>query len=169
MGTEQEAASGGQRERITFERRYRASLADVWELWTTKEGIEEWWGPDGYSVTVQTLELRVGGALEYSMTATAPPQIEFMKKSGMPTTTRTRGTFTEVVFQERLAFTQIADFIPGVPPYPVETTVEMQPTADGVRMLVTIDRMHDANWTEMAVKGWEMELRRLERSLEKRA
>ncbi len=31
--------------RITIERTYQASIEDVWELWTTKEGIESWWGP----------------------------------------------------------------------------------------------------------------------------
>lgn len=38
---------------ITLERTYRAPIADVWEMWTTKEGIESWWGPDGFAVTVQ--------------------------------------------------------------------------------------------------------------------
>ena len=32
--------------RITIERTYRASVEDVWDLWTTKEGIESWWGPE---------------------------------------------------------------------------------------------------------------------------
>ena len=164
-----EAEEAGKKQRITFERFYKASVADVWELWTTTEGIEEWWGPDGFSVKVHTLELRAGGALHYAMTATAAPQVEFMKKAGMRVTTEHRGTFTEVVPMTRLAFTLPADFIKGTDPYPVETTVEIFPTADGVRLLVTIDPMHDAFWTDMAVKGWEMELGRLERSLAKRA
>ncbi len=57
----------------------------------------------------------------------------------------------------------------GIEAYAVETTVEIFPTAAGVRLLVTIDAMHDAHWTDMAVKGWESELGRLERSLAKRA
>lgn len=36
--------------KIVIERKYAASIEDVWELWTTKEGIESWWGPDGFSV-----------------------------------------------------------------------------------------------------------------------
>jgi len=159
----------GAKQRITFERNYKASAAEVWELWTTKDGIEEWWGPDGFSVEVFELELRVGGALYYTMTATDPPQVEFMKKAGMPLTNHHRGTFTAVEPERRLGFNLPADFIPGVKPYPVETTVEIFPSAGGVRMVVTIDPMHDAHWTDMAVKGWEMELGRLERSLAKRA
>jgi uncharacterized protein YndB with AHSA1/START domain len=157
------------KQRITFERHYKASAAELWEMWTTKEGIEEWWGPDGFSVTVHELELRAGGTFYYAMTASETPQIEFMKKAGMPVTTLHRGTFTEVLPEQRLAFDFPADFIPDVKPYPIATTVEIFPTADGVRMLVTIDPMHDAYWTDMTTKGWEMELGRLERSLAKRA
>ena len=60
------------RRRITLERTYKASLQDVWDLWTTKEGIESWWGPDGFSVKVRKLDLRPGGELHYALTATAP-------------------------------------------------------------------------------------------------
>ena len=35
------------REPITMERTFDATLHEVWELWTTKAGIESWWGPDG--------------------------------------------------------------------------------------------------------------------------
>jgi hypothetical protein len=38
----------------------------------------------------------------------------------MPLTTQTRGVYTDVVPLKRLAFTQLADFIPNVQPYQVE-------------------------------------------------
>ena len=31
----------------TLERVYRADVQDVWDLWTTKDGIESWWGSGG--------------------------------------------------------------------------------------------------------------------------
>jgi uncharacterized protein YndB with AHSA1/START domain len=55
--------------RITLERVYRADVQDVWDLWTTKDGIESWWGPGGFAVTVRKLDLRPGGELLYAMTA----------------------------------------------------------------------------------------------------
>ena len=58
--------------------------ARVWNLWTTPEGIEAWWAPDGFQTTVDVLDLRPGGALDYTMTATGPDQIAFMEQSGMP-------------------------------------------------------------------------------------
>ena len=56
--------------KIRIERTFQASLEEVWEMWTTREGIESWWGPDGFSVKVRTLELRPGGRLDYAMIAT---------------------------------------------------------------------------------------------------
>ena len=110
----------------------------------------------------------MGGTFGYTMTATAAPQVEFMKKAGMPVATHHRGSFTAIEPERRLAFNFPVDFVPGVAPYPVETTVEIFPAADGVRLLVTIDPMHDAHWTDMSAKGWEMQLGRLEGSLAKR-
>lgn len=153
------------RRKVSIERTFDAAVEDVWELWTTKEGIESWWGPDGFAVKVRRLDLRLGGELLYAMTATAPEQIDFMKKAGMPLTTETLVTYTEVVPLERLSFTQMADFIPNVKPYEVATTVELEASPKGVRLVLTLDAMHDEQWTRMAVMGWEQELGKLGRVL----
>jgi uncharacterized protein YndB with AHSA1/START domain len=151
----------GTRNRIRLERQYRADLQDVWDLWTTKDGIESWWGPGGFAVTVRKLDLRPGGQLLYAMTAIDPPQIEFLKKAGMPLTQEARITFTEVEPLCRLAYIHLADFIPGVDPYDVATVVELQSSADGVRMTLTFDAMHNDEWTKLASMGWESELEKL--------
>ena len=90
-----------------------------------------------------------------------------MKNAGMPVTTENRGRYVEVVPPARLVFTQVADFIPGVEPYDVATTVELEAAADGVRLVLTIDAMHDEHWTQMAVMGWEGELDKLARALQR--
>ncbi|HVR20973.1 MAG TPA: SRPBCC domain-containing protein [Polyangiaceae bacterium] len=153
------------RRRVTLERTFKAPLEDVWELWTTKDGIESWWGPDGFRVEVHTLELRPGGRLVYDMIAVGAEQIEFVKKAGMPPRHAAHVTFTEVTPMTRLAYLHAADFIPGVDPYDVQYLVELFPSPDSVKMLLTFDAMHDAHWTNMATRGWEMELRKLERAL----
>jgi len=155
------------RRRITIERTLKAPIAEIWDMWTTKEGLESWWGPDGFAVKVHTLDLRPGGELRYAMTAVAPDQIQFMKNAGMPVTTENRGRYVEVVPPARLVFTQVADFIPGVEPYDVATTVELEAAAEGVRLVLTIDAMHDEHWTQMAVMGWEGELDKLARALQR--
>lgn len=153
------------RRRITIERSFQAPVEEVWKLWTTTEGIESWWGPDGFAVKVRRLDLRPGGELLYDMTAMAADQIDFMRKAGMPLTTPSRVTYVDVVPMKRLAFTQIADFIPGVKPYEVAHSVDFEASAQGVRMVLTLDAMHDEYWTKMAVMGWESELDRLARLL----
>ena len=149
------------RRRIMFERIYAADLQDVWDLWTTKDGIESWWGPGGFAVTVRSLDLRPGGQLLYAMTAIDPPQIAFMRKAGMPLTQELRITYTEVIARRRLAYVHLADFIPGVEPYDVATVVELESTPQGIRMALTFDAMHSDEWTQRAVTGWEGELNKL--------
>jgi len=154
------------KERITIERTYKARISEVWALWTTKEGIESWWGPDGFAVHVRSIDLRPGGELRYAMTATATRQVEFMTRAGMPLTNEHLIVYTEVQPSARLAYSHLVDFIPGVESYEVAMVVELHKTAGGVRMVLTIDRMHDDVWTERAIAGWEMELRKLEKVLE---
>lgn len=149
------------RRRVTIERRFNAPIDEVWELWTTKDGIESWWGPPGFEVKVSTLDVRRGGELLYAMTAVAPNQIDFLKKAGMALTTESLVTYTEVAPRKRLAFTQMADFIPNVTPYEVATTVQFDQQQQGVRLVLTLDAMHDEYWTNMAVMGWELELGKL--------
>jgi uncharacterized protein YndB with AHSA1/START domain len=164
--TETATSPSAPQRRITLERTFHASVEDVWRLWTTKEGIESWWGPEGFAVDVHSLDLRPGGELRYAMTATAPAQIEFMKRAGMPLTTECLIVITEVVPARRLAYEHLVDFVPGVEPYAVTTIVDLQSSADGVRMTLSFDAMHTEDWTQRAVMGWESELDKLARVLQ---
>jgi hypothetical protein len=74
-------------------------------------------------------------------------------------------TYTEVMPLRRLAYLSRADFIPGVEPYDVMTTVDFYAEADGTRMVLMFDAMHDEHWTNLATMGWESELGKLERVL----
>lgn len=155
-------------ERITIERTYDAPLEDVWELWTTKDGIESWWGPEGFSVEVHAMELHTGGELHYAMTATEPAQIAYMESAGMPLTHEVRMTYVEVTPPRRLVFDNLVDFVPGVEPYAVTAVLELEPAAEGVHLTLLLDPMHDADWTQRAAMGWESELGKLERLLAER-
>jgi uncharacterized protein YndB with AHSA1/START domain len=154
--------------RIVIERVFDASIEDVWDLWTTAEGIESWWGPDGFEVKVRQLDLRPGGDLVYAMIATAQETIEFMKRAGMPTTTETRLTYQEIVPRQRLVYTNVADFIPGVEAYDVGHVIEFFPGPGGVRLVLTLDQMHDETWTQRMSAGWESELGKLEKVIASR-
>jgi uncharacterized protein YndB with AHSA1/START domain len=157
------------RPRLALERTFRAPINEVWELWTTREGIEAWWGPDGFSVDVRSIELRAGGDLVYLMSAVAQEQIDYMKKAGMPLSTQLTLIFTEVIPPRRLAYRNMVDFVPGVEPYEVETLLELHEVeGGGTRLVLTFDAMHDDRWTQLARMGHESELERLERVISSR-
>jgi uncharacterized protein YndB with AHSA1/START domain len=39
----------------------------VWEAWTNPEHIVKWWGPNGFTTTIKSLDLRPGGLWVYTM------------------------------------------------------------------------------------------------------
>ncbi len=155
-------ATPATRARFSIARTYSASLDEAWALWTTKAGIESWWGPEGFAVTVTALNLRPGGDLVYLMTAVAPEQVAFMKQAGMPLSTPCKVTYTEVSPPHRLAYKTLTDFVPGVAPYDVATVVELKAAAGGVTVTITFDAMHDDVWTERARAGHESQMRKLD-------
>jgi uncharacterized protein YndB with AHSA1/START domain len=150
---------------ITLERRFRASLDRVWDLWTTKSGIERWWGPEGFEVEVTSLELHPGGELAYVMRATAPDQVAFMQQAGMPVETPAQLTYTAVEPKRLLAYRTRTDFVPGVEPYDVNTSVELNAMEEHVQMVLTFDPMHDEEWTRRMTQGHEGQLDKLDELL----
>lgn len=153
-------------ESVRITRTYPTTPERVWRLWTTPEGIASWWSPDGFSVEVVKLDLRPGGDLIYTMTATAPEQIAFMESHGMPLSTESRKRFVEVSEPGRLSYTSLADFVPGVDPYDFLTVVELEPVEGGVRVTMTADAMHDEEWTQRLAAGRANELDNLGRVID---
>jgi uncharacterized protein YndB with AHSA1/START domain len=150
---------------FVLRRSLTASPERIWELWTTPEGIAAWWAPDGFTTTVDALDLRPGGALDYTMTATGPEQVAFMEQAGMPLSTASHKQFTEVDEPTRLAYTSLIDFVPGVEPYEHLTIVTLEPTATGTEVVMECEPLHDQEWTDRIVAGRTNELDNLERLL----
>lgn len=154
------------RRTVKIERIYDASPGEVWEMWTTVDGIESWWGPDGFGVEVHELEVSPGGKMVYSMKALEEEMKAFMVQQGMAVVTTHDVSFTEVIPYRRLAYTSTVDFIPGVDAYEVGTRLELAPKDGGTHLVLTLDAMHNDEWTGNAVAGWEQELDKLARVLE---
>ncbi|MEV4755109.1 SRPBCC domain-containing protein [Micromonospora sp. NPDC049559] len=142
-----------------FERSYDAPAELVWHLWTTAAGLDEWFAPAGFETRVGELDLRPGGGLRYTMTATAPAQVAFLRDAGMPLSSEVRKTFTEVVPGSRLAYLSLVDFVPGHEPYEHLTTVDIAPAGDRTRVVLTVDPLHDETWTRQhrAHRGDELD------------
>ena len=163
-----EVTPAAARRTITLERFYDAPVETVWELWTTKAGIESWWGPAGFTTEVTAIDVRPRGRIVYVMSASEPETKEFLERQGMPLATEQVLTIHEVAPHRRLVTSNVVDFIPGVPAYEVGMAVDMDSTASGTRLVVTLDAMHDQHWTEMAVQGWESQLENLARVVTER-
>jgi len=152
------------RSSIVIERTYKAEPADLWYLWTTKEGFESWWGPEGFRADVHRIEGHHGGPLHYDMVAATPAMIAAMESMGQPTSTACKGCFSEFRPYERLVLTQVIDFLPRVQPYDSRIEVDFIPVAEGhVRMIVTLSQMHDAQTTTMQLQGFTSQLSKLDR------
>jgi uncharacterized protein YndB with AHSA1/START domain len=39
----------------------------MWEAWTNPKHIVHWWGPNGFTTTIESMDLRVGGEWKYMM------------------------------------------------------------------------------------------------------
>jgi uncharacterized protein YndB with AHSA1/START domain len=148
-----------------LERAYAAPPQRLWEMWTTTAGLEAFWGADGFRTRVSDLPLTPGGQVRYAMTATAPEQVAFLEKLGLPLTNEFRRTFTEIAAPTRLAYLSLIDFVPGQEPYEHLTTVDIERHDDGSRVIMTIDPLHDATWTRDYADHRANELENLARAL----
>lgn len=149
--------------KMVVERTYPATPKEVWELWTTKDGFESWWGPEEFRVEVHELDARLGGTLRYDMIADAPAVIEEMKKQGQPLQHATSGKYSEFAPQTRLALTHLIDFLPGVTPYESVMVMELIPAGKDVRMVVTLSPMHNPEFSKMQLEGFTSQLTKLDR------
>ena len=151
---------------VKLERSYNARVEDLWFLWSTKEGFESWWGPEGFRVEVKKLDFRNGGDLSYDMIADGPQQIAFMKAANMPLSHGTHGHYEAIEPLRRLELHHMIDFVPGVAPYVHVASAEFFQEAGGVaRMLITANPYSDDTWTERAIAGFTSQLTKVEAAL----
>lgn len=154
--------------KLVIERTYRASVDELWKLWTTKEGLESWWGPAGISTKVHAIEARPNGKLHYDHIAESPEMVAAMKGMGRPASTTLHGRFSEFRHLERLVLTQMIDFVPGVEPYESTITVDFFPSGEWVRMVVTLSPKHDEEFTMLASQGLASQIANLDKRFQSR-
>lgn len=153
---------------IRFERTYEASIEDIWALWTTREGLQEWYAPEGMRLRVSILEPWSGGAFDHVLTAEGPEQVAYLVNLNRPTTAWVSGRFLEVVRHRRLHIRFDIDFVPGVDPYPYDILVNLHAEAGRVTMVLTADRHPDPEMNRGAVIGFTSQLRQFELALTNR-
>jgi hypothetical protein len=92
-----------------------------------------------------------------------------MTNAGMPLSTESRKTFTEITPPARLAYLSLIDFVPDREPYEHLTVVDITPAGDRTHVTMTVDPMHDETWTERMLAGRRNELDNLQAAIDRRA
>jgi len=64
---------------IVLSRKLNAPVALVWEVWTQPEHIANWWGPDGFTNTITTMNVNPGG--EWNLVMHGPDGTDYKNKS----------------------------------------------------------------------------------------
>jgi uncharacterized protein YndB with AHSA1/START domain len=86
---------------VVIDRTFEAPVDLVWQMWTVPEYFTEWYGPDGASVPVADMDVRVGGRRLVCMDVQTPNGAARMWFTG---------EYREVVRNVRLVYTEsIAD------------------------------------------------------------
>jgi len=68
----------------------------VWEVWTQPEHIALWWGPDGFTNTIQTMDVQPGG--EWNLVMHGPDGTDYKNKS----------IFKEIIPYRKLVYEHIS-------------------------------------------------------------
>lgn len=125
---------------LVVERTLDAPPDLIWRMWTQPEHFAAWYGPVGASITVTTMDVRVGGARLLRMEVSTPDGTRQMWFTG---------EYLEVVENQLLVYTDamsdenghvLAPEQTGMPashPTTTEVRVELEPDGRGTRMRLT--------------------------------
>lgn len=136
---------------VTIERTFKAPPEKLWAMWTTKEGLEKWYWPEGLVAKVVRLDLRVGGGYEI-----AASTLEHTS----------RGTYIEIEPHKRLGIIAYTHFLQDVEPHERLDTIELLAVPGGTRLMLTSTRMRTTHWQNMSNKGWNCSLDKRARAVE---
>ncbi|RIV45979.1 SRPBCC domain-containing protein [Flagellimonas pelagia] len=64
---------------LSISRTLQAPIELVWEVWTTPEHIAQWWGPNGFTNTIQKMDVQEGG--EWKLTMHGPDGTNYPNRS----------------------------------------------------------------------------------------
>lgn len=119
----------------------------MWNVWSNPEHIAKWWGPNGFTNSIDLMDFRAGG--EWKFTMHAPNGTNFPNRS----------IFKEIVTYNKIKFEHFnPHFITTVlfEPNHQDTTIHWSMVFDSAEMYATIVKAHKAD------EGLKQNLERLE-------
>jgi uncharacterized protein YndB with AHSA1/START domain len=132
--------SSGSQDAVVIERRFDAPVDLIWLMWTDPEHFKEWYGPDGATIPVAKMDVRVGGSRLVCMEVQSPDG---------PMQMWFAGEYREVIERERLVYTEsmsdengnvLSSSDMGMPPgHPTttEVNVELHEVGGRTKMVMT--------------------------------
>jgi uncharacterized protein YndB with AHSA1/START domain len=130
----------GSQDAVVIERSFDAPVDLIWQMWTNPEHFKAWYGPDGATIPVAKMDVRVGGARLVCMEMQTPNGAMQMWFTG---------EYREVVENERLVYTEsmsdehgnvLSPSDMGMPeahPSTTEVSVELEDVGGRTRMVMT--------------------------------
>jgi uncharacterized protein YndB with AHSA1/START domain len=130
----------GFRDAVVIERTFDAPVDLIWKMWTDPEHFKAWYGPEGATIPVAKMDVRVGGTRLVSVAMQTPNGAMEMWFTG---------EYIEVVENERLVYTESmsdqngnvaspSDMgMPDGHPTTTEVRVELEEVGGRTRMVMT--------------------------------
>ncbi len=109
---------------ILITREFDAPARLVYRAWTTPELIRRWWAGDHGEVTSVAVDLRVGGAWRYVMTANGGFEVAF------------HGEYQDIVPDQRIVSTEVFE---GMPEAAALSTMTLTEAAGRTTMALLVD------------------------------
>ena len=145
---------------IVFTRVFDAPRRTVWEAWTDPKQLVRWWGPKGFTTTIEQMDVRADGV--WKLVMHGPDGTDYPNKS----------VFTEVVPLERLRY-RLSGGKRGGPAAQFEMTATFEDDGDKtritMRMVFASAEARDENVREYgSIEGGKQTLERLSEHLSDR-
>jgi uncharacterized protein YndB with AHSA1/START domain len=130
---------------LRIRRTLPAPREQVFQAFTRPELLQQWWGPQGFSLPEVSVDLRVGGRYRFGM---QPPSGDLLVL---------QGTFKEIREPEKLVYTWAWEGIQ------LETlvTLEFREVDGDTEVILTQEPFPDHDSVEQHNVGWTQQLERL--------
>ena len=153
--------NGASRDSVVIERSFDAPADLVWQMWTDPDHFKRWYGPEGATIAVAELDVRVGGTRLVCMEMPTPDGTMRMWFTGkhLEVVENTRLVYTESMSDEHgnvLAAAEVG--LPEAHPTTTEVRVELEGHAGRTRLVMTHLGVPEGS---PGAAGWAMAFDRL--------